>query len=92
MADILKAGQLLVLGRVIEHGHSSQLHDTVWSQIDGLKRAEVHQGHLIEGIVGITVPSLLGACGTQGTVEKELRMHIPHEAVPLQVKISLYVE
>ncbi len=40
-ADV-EAGQALVAGRVIEHGHSSLLHDIVQSQIDGLKRAEVH--------------------------------------------------
>ena len=34
----------------------------------------------------------LGACGAQGTVEKELRARIPHQAVPLQVKIGLDIE
>ncbi len=87
-ADV-EAGQAWVAGRVIEHGHSSLLHDTVQSQSDGLKRAEVHEGHLL---VGSTVPGLLGTCGTQGTVEKELRTRIPHQAVPLQVKIGLDVE
>ncbi len=45
-ADV-EAGQALVAGRVIEHGHSSPLHDAVWRQIDGFKRAEVHEGHLL---------------------------------------------
>ncbi len=40
-ADV-DAGQVLVTGRVIEHGHPSLLHDAVWSQIDELKRVEVH--------------------------------------------------
>ncbi len=48
-------------GRVIEYGHSSQLHDAVRSQIDGLKRAEVLEGHLH---VGSTEPGPLGACET----------------------------
>ena len=45
-ADV-EAGQALVAGRVIEHGHSSSLHDAVLGQVDGLKRAEIHQGHLL---------------------------------------------
>ena len=36
-----EAGLARVAGRVIEHGHSSLLHNAVRSQIDGLKRAEV---------------------------------------------------
>ena len=40
-ADV-EAGQARVAGRVIEHGHSSLLHDAVRSQIDGLKRAELN--------------------------------------------------
>ncbi len=36
------AAAALVAGLVIEHGHSSQLHDAVWSQINGLKCTEVH--------------------------------------------------
>ena len=71
----VEAGKAQVAGRVIEHGHSSLLHDTVWSRSDGLKCAEVHEGHLL---VGSTVHGLLGACGTQGTVEEELRTCIPH--------------
>jgi hypothetical protein len=35
---------------------------------------------------------VLGACGTQGAVEEELRAGIPHQAVPLQVKIGLDIE
>ncbi len=69
----VEAGQALVAGRVIEHGHTNLLHDTVWSQSDGLKRAEVHEGYLRS-----TVQGLLGAYGTQGTVEEELRTLIPH--------------
>jgi hypothetical protein len=40
-----EAGQARVAGRVIEHasGHSSSLHDSVWGQVNGLKRAEIHQ-------------------------------------------------
>ena len=73
----LEAGQARVADRVIENGHSSLLHDTVWSQSDGLERAEVHEGYLL---VGSTVQELLGACGTlaQGTVEEEVRTCIPH--------------
>ena len=43
----VEAGQVRVAGRVIEHGHSSSLHDAVWCQVNGLKRAEIHQGHLL---------------------------------------------
>jgi hypothetical protein len=72
----------------IEHGHSSQLHDAVRSQIDWLKRAEVH-----DLVVRSTVHSPLGACGTQDTGKEELRTRIPpHQAVPLQVKIGRDVE
>jgi hypothetical protein len=42
----VEAGQALVAGLVIKHGHSSQLHDAVRSQIDGLKCTKVHEGHL----------------------------------------------
>jgi hypothetical protein len=38
------------------------------------------------------LPGPLGACGTQGTVEEKLRTRIPHQAVPLQVKIGRDVE
>jgi hypothetical protein len=67
----------------------SLLHDTVWSQFDWLNRAEVHQRQLL---VGCTVPWPLGTCGTQGAVVEELRTRMPHQAVSLQVKISLDVE
>ena len=40
----VEAGQARVAGRVIKHGHSRSLHDTVWRQLNGLKRAEIHQG------------------------------------------------
>jgi hypothetical protein len=82
-------GQALVAGQVIEHGHSSLLHDSVWCQIDGLKCAEVHEGHFV---VGSAEPGPLGVCGTQGTVEEELRTRIPHKTAPVQVKIGLDVE
>ncbi len=60
-ADV-EAGQARVAGRVIkQHGHSSLLHDAVQSQIDGLKRAEAHEGHLL---VGCTVPYPLAPVGT----------------------------
>jgi hypothetical protein len=39
---IVEAGQALVAGLVIKHGHSSQLRDAVRSQIDGLKRTKVN--------------------------------------------------
>jgi hypothetical protein len=83
----VETGQARVAGRVIEHGHSRSLHDTVRRQLNGLKRAEIHQGYLL---VCSSVP--LGACRTQGAVEEELRARIPHQAVPLQVKIGLDVE
>ena len=76
-ADV-EAGQARVACRVIEHGHSSSLHDDVWGQVNGLKRAEVHRR--------------LEACRTQGAVEEELRARIPHQAVPRQVEIGLDVE
>jgi hypothetical protein len=45
-----EAGQVQVAGRVIVPGHFSQLHDAaVLRQIDRLKRAEVHEGHLLVG-------------------------------------------
>jgi hypothetical protein len=52
------------------------------SQIDGLlKRAEVHEGHLL---VGSNEPRPLRDCGTHCTVEEELRALILHQAVPRQ--------
>ncbi len=45
-ADV-EAGQARVAGRVIEHGQSSSLHNAVRGQVNGLKRAEIHQGHLL---------------------------------------------
>jgi hypothetical protein len=80
----LEAGQARIAGRVIERGHSSLLHDTVWRQLNVLKRAEIHQGCLL---VCSSVP--LGACRTQGAVEEELRARIQHKTVPLQVEIGL---
>ena len=41
----VEAGQARVAGRVIKHGHSRSLHDTVRRQLNGLKRAEIDQGH-----------------------------------------------
>ena len=87
-ADV-EAGQARVACRVIEHGHSSSLHDAVWGQVNGLKRAEINQGHLL---VRTTVHRRLEACRTQGAVEEELRARIPHQAVPRQVEIGLDVE
>ncbi len=98
---IVEAGQVRVAGRIIEHGYASLLHDTVWGQLNGLKCAEVHQGHLLGRVtvthalmltVTLTVTEPLGACGKQGTVEKELMACIPHQTVPLQVKIGLDME
>ena len=83
----VEAWQARLAGRVIEHGHSRSLHDTVRRQLNGLKRAEIHQGYLL---VCSSVPP--GACRTQGAVEEELRARIPHQAVPLQAKIGLDVE
>ena len=41
----VETGQARVAGKVTEHGRSSLLHDTVWGQLNGLKCAEIHQGH-----------------------------------------------
>ena len=60
--------------------HFSPLHDAVWIQVDGLKRAELHEGHLL---VRSTVPCPLG---TQGTVEEELSMSISNQAAPCKSK------
>jgi hypothetical protein len=87
-ADV-ETGQARVAGRVIEHGHSSSLHDAVRGQITGLKRAEIHQEHLL---VRTTVHRRLEACRTQGAVQEELRARIPHQGVPRQVEIGLDVE
>ncbi len=51
-ADV-EAGQAWVAGRIIEHGYTSLLHDTVWGQLNGLTCAEVHQRHLL---VRVTEP------------------------------------
>jgi hypothetical protein len=69
--------------QAIEHGHYRLLHDAVLSQIDGLKRAEVHL------LVGSSEPWPLGACGTHCTVEEELRTRIPHQAFPCKSKSVL---
>jgi hypothetical protein len=42
-----------------------------WSQLYGLRRAEIDQGYLI---VSTAVPLQVGTCGTKGTVEKQLRL------------------
>ncbi len=60
---------------------------TAGGQIDRLKRAEIHQGHLF---VRTAVP--LGACQAQCTVEEKLRARIPYQAIPLNVKVCLDVE
>ncbi len=49
-----------------------------------LKCAEIHQGRLF-----VRADEPPGACGTQGTVEKELRACIPHQAVPLQACVAV---
>jgi hypothetical protein len=59
------------------------------SGVNGLKRAEIHQGYLL---VRTTVHSRLEASRTQGAVKQELRARIPHQAVPRQVKFGLDVE
>jgi hypothetical protein len=87
-ADV-EAGQARVAGRVTEHGHSSSLHDAIRGRVNGLKRAEIHQRHLL---VRTSVHRRLEACRTQSAVEEELRMPIPHQAVPHQVEIGLDVE
>jgi hypothetical protein len=60
------------------------LHATVWSQLDELKRAEIHQGYLLS----TTVPH--DTCGTQRSVEEELMACKPQD-IPLQVKVGLDV-
>jgi hypothetical protein len=46
----VEAGQARVAGRVMEqHGLSSSLHNAVRGQVDGLKRAEIDQGHTNHG-------------------------------------------
>jgi hypothetical protein len=65
-ADV-EAGQQRVVGRIIQHGHSSSLYDTAGGPIDRLKRAEIHQGHLFVRIaVAAAVP--LSACRAQCTI------------------------
>ncbi len=81
LADV-KAGQPRVAGQEIQHEHASSLHDTVRGEFDGLKRAEINQGHLF---VRTSVP--LGACQAQNTVEEELRARMPHKAVPLYLLV-----
>jgi hypothetical protein len=87
-ADV-EAGQARVAGQVIEHGHSSSLHDAVWGQVNGLKRAEIHHGQLL---LRTTVHRCLEAYRTQGAVEEELRARIPHQAATRQVEIGFDVE
>ena len=81
-ADV-EAGQTWVAGRVVEHGYSCSLHDTVWGQINGLKCAEIHEGDLL---VNTAEPFPLSSRGTQGTVEEELLASIPHQTIPLHVE------
>ena len=76
----VEAGQARVAGRVIQHEHASLLYDTVRGQLNGLKRAEINQRRATEP---------LGACGSQDTIEKELRACIPHQAFPLQLEIMM---
>ncbi len=54
---------------------------------DGLKLAEIHQGHHL-----VRATFHLSSCWTQCTVEEELRARIPHQTVPLQVEVGLDVE
>ncbi len=46
------------------------MHDAIWGQIDGFKRAEIHQEYLV---VVCRVFRTLTAATTKGAVEKELR-------------------
>jgi hypothetical protein len=65
------------------------LHHAIWGQIDGLKRAEIHQGYLL---VVCPVFWILTAAPTKGAVEKELRACIPHQAISCQVKVTCRIE
>jgi hypothetical protein len=65
------------------------LHHAIWGQIDGLKRAEIHQGYLL---VVCPVFWTLTAAPTKGAVEKELRACIPHQAISSQVKVTYHIK
>ena len=65
------------------------MHHAIWGQIDGLKRAEIHQGYLL---VVCPVFCILTAAPTKGAVEKELRACIPHQAISSQVKVTYHIE
>jgi hypothetical protein len=81
-ADV-EAGQAQVAGRVIEHGHSSLLHVDLRSQANGLKRAEIHQGHLL---LQTAVYWRLGAGQTQGAVEEESRESKTHQVMTMSAR------
>ena len=58
-ADV-EAGQARVAVRVIEHGHSSSLHDAVQDQVNGLKRAEIevremHMSYMISCMISYMI-------------------------------------
>ena len=40
----VQAGEVRAAGSIIEHGHSVALRDRIWSQCDGFKNVEEHQG------------------------------------------------
>jgi hypothetical protein len=65
------------------------LHDAIWGQIDGLKRAEIHQRHLL--VIG-RVFWTLAAATAKGAVEEELRSCIPNQAIPIQIKVTHHIE
>ncbi len=84
----VETGQTQVAGRIVERGYSCSLDETVWVQIDRLKRAKIHQGHLL-----VSTDEALSLSfrhyGTQVTFEEELRAHVPHQTVPLQAEVCL---
>jgi hypothetical protein len=81
-ADV-EAKKQRVAGRVIQDGHSSSLHDTAGGQIDRLKHAEIHQGHLfVRTALAAAVP--LSACRAQCTVRVEGAPTIPGHSLECQ--------
>ena len=47
MYRLPEAGKVRAAGSIKEHGHNVALHDSIWSQCDGFKNAEEHQGEFL---------------------------------------------
>ena len=71
----VQAREVRAIGSIVEHGNSVALCDHIWSQRDGFKSAEEHQGEFL-----VLPGSMNGASWAHSAPKEQLRQGVPQEA------------